>query len=252
MKKYPIKLCAKLTEKLLTTAYKLNIIKLKLDEDSLQHLIYFLTFVESLEMIFYQYKETCEVLIYDPKIGGEDNKYFVKKDIRNILHANIDVHSRRFIAKFQGDGVKYISKLQSHCTNTTFSNKIRYDIIFQKVTHKGGESEMSYIKTFQNEQDFSVSLGKNYSEDQFMHILLDNFYQCRKYTAQIASQQAELRKEEKITDQKYLSISSLQTDFINTDRSLGSGKNSERENIVQSKCTFGGGTNYSADFFSKG
>ena len=43
--KYPIKLCAKLTEKLLKTAYKSNIIKLKLGEDPLQHWIYFLAFI---------------------------------------------------------------------------------------------------------------------------------------------------------------------------------------------------------------
>ena len=57
-------------------------------------------------MIFYHYKETCEVLLDYPKIGGEDIKYFVKKAIVNILHAYIDVHIRRFIANFQGYGVK--------------------------------------------------------------------------------------------------------------------------------------------------
>ena len=55
-RKYPIKLCARLKAKLLTTAYKLNIIKFKLDKDPLKRRIYFLTFVESLEMIFSQYK----------------------------------------------------------------------------------------------------------------------------------------------------------------------------------------------------
>ena len=54
--KDPIKLCARLTEKLLTTAYKSKIIKFKLDEDGLQRRIYVLTFVESLEMIFSKYK----------------------------------------------------------------------------------------------------------------------------------------------------------------------------------------------------
>ena len=59
----PIKLYATLTAKLLTTAYKSKIIRFKMDEDTLQRRIYFLTFVESLEMIFSQYKETCEVLL---------------------------------------------------------------------------------------------------------------------------------------------------------------------------------------------
>ena len=52
-KKDPIKLCATLTENLLTTAYKSKIIRFKIDEDPLQRRIYFLTFVESLEMIFH-------------------------------------------------------------------------------------------------------------------------------------------------------------------------------------------------------
>ena len=58
--------------KLMTTAYKSNVIRFKMDEDPLQRQIYFLTFVESLEMIFSQYKETCEVLLNYSKIGGDD------------------------------------------------------------------------------------------------------------------------------------------------------------------------------------
>ena len=38
------------------TAYKLKIIKFKLDDDLLQRRIYFLVFMESLEIIFSQYK----------------------------------------------------------------------------------------------------------------------------------------------------------------------------------------------------
>ena len=66
--------------KLLTTAYKSNIIKFKLDEEPLQHRIYLLTFIESLDMIFSHYKETCEVLIAHPKIGGEDIKILCLKE----------------------------------------------------------------------------------------------------------------------------------------------------------------------------
>ena len=70
-----------------------------MDEDPLQRRIYFLVFVESLEMIFSQYTETCEVLLDDPKIGGGDIiENYAKKAIMNILHANIDVHRRRLIA----------------------------------------------------------------------------------------------------------------------------------------------------------
>ena len=49
----PIKQCATLTAKLMTTAYKSKIIRFKMDEDPLQRRIYFLTFVESLEIIFH-------------------------------------------------------------------------------------------------------------------------------------------------------------------------------------------------------
>ena len=52
-KKYPIKLCANLTAKLLTKAYKSKIIRFKMDEDPLQSRIYFLTFIDSLDMIFH-------------------------------------------------------------------------------------------------------------------------------------------------------------------------------------------------------
>ena len=52
-------------------------------------------------MIFSQYNETCELLLDFPKIGGWDIKYYVEKEIRNILHANIDVH----IIMLSADGV---------------------------------------------------------------------------------------------------------------------------------------------------
>ena len=80
-KKEPIKLCAKLTEKLLMTAYKLKIIKFKFDEDPLQHRIYFLTLIESLEMIFSKYKETCEVLLYYLAIGEEDINIMLRRQL---------------------------------------------------------------------------------------------------------------------------------------------------------------------------
>ena len=50
-------------------------------------------------------------------------------------------------------GIKCIEKLQSHCANMTFADKSRYDRTFQKVTHKGGESAVDYIKMFHNAQD---------------------------------------------------------------------------------------------------
>ena len=102
-----------------------------MDEDPLQRRIYNLTFVESFEMIFSRYTETCKVLLDYPKIGGDDFiEDYAKNAIRNLLHANIDVNSRILIAEFPKDGIKCIDNLQSRCSNMTFANKSRYDRIF--------------------------------------------------------------------------------------------------------------------------
>ena len=103
------------------TAYKSKIIRFKIDEDLLQRRIYFLAFVESLDMIFSQYRETCQVLLDYPKIGGNDViEDYEKEAIMNLLNFNIDVHSRRLIAEFPKYGIKRIEKLQSHCANMIF------------------------------------------------------------------------------------------------------------------------------------
>ena len=82
---------------------------------------------------------------------------------------------------------------------------------------------------------------------------LDNFRQGGKYSAQIASQQAGLRREEKFTDQKSLKFSSLQTDYLNLDSSSSSSsRHSERAHQFQAKCTFCGGNNHSAEKHFKG
>ena len=62
------------------------------------------------------------------------------------MHTNIDVQNRRLIAEFPGDGVKYISKIQSYCENMTVADKSRHDRIFRQVAHKIGEWEINYIK----------------------------------------------------------------------------------------------------------
>ena len=108
----------------MTTAYKSNIIKLKMDKDPIQSRIYFIEFVESLEMIFTQYKYTCELLLDYPKIGGENIKYFIKNSMRNIFHANIDVRSSRFIAEFPGYRVKFIENFSHIVPTWLFLTKV--------------------------------------------------------------------------------------------------------------------------------
>ena len=100
-----------------------------------------------------------------------------------------------------------------------------YDKVFRQVTHKGGQSAISCNKISHNAQDLSVSVENSDVEDQMIHPFMDNFHQGGNYYAQIASQNAELRREEKVTDQKYLSILSLHTDYLNLDSSSGCGRN---------------------------
>ena len=72
-----------------------------------------------------------------------------------------------------------------------------------------------------------------------MHKFLDNFHQSGKHSAQLVSHQAELRREEKFPDQKFLNISSLQTDYLNLDNSVsGSIRHNKRAHYVQKKCTY--------------
>ena len=75
-------------------------------------------------MIFSQYTETCEVILDYPKIGGDDIEDYAKKAIRNILHANIDVHIRRLISEFPIDGIKCIWEIASAlCKHELFWQK---------------------------------------------------------------------------------------------------------------------------------
>ena len=87
---------------------------------------------------------------------------------------------------------------------------------------------MNHIKRFKNAQALSVSVVNTYSEDQHMHTSLNNFHQGGKYSAQIDSHQEELRREGRFTDHKYLSISSLQTGYLNLDSRPGCGRNIDR------------------------
>ena len=52
--KDPIRLCTTVTEKFLTTAYKSKNIRFKMEKDPLQRWIYFLTFIDSLDMMFFK------------------------------------------------------------------------------------------------------------------------------------------------------------------------------------------------------
>ena len=54
----PTKNCAKLTTKLITAMYKSKVVKFKLDEDTIQHQVYFLSFMNSLKKIITIFRNT--------------------------------------------------------------------------------------------------------------------------------------------------------------------------------------------------
>ena len=129
-----------------------------MDEDPLQRRIYFLTFIDSLNMVFSQYRQTYEVLRDYPKLEGGNIKVYAKMAIRNLIHANSCPHSRRLIAEFPEYGIKCIQKLQSHFANMTFADKSRFDRTFQQVTHKGGDLPSPTLKGIKMHRHYQFQL----------------------------------------------------------------------------------------------
>ena len=79
------------------------------------------------------------------------------------------------IDEYPGDVLQVISIQKYQCENMTITDKIRYNRLFQKIIHKVRESEINYIKIFQNAKALEISVVNSYSEDQLMHTLLENF-----------------------------------------------------------------------------
>ena len=83
-----------------------------------------------------------------------------------------------------------ITIFQLKCENMNFADKSRYNGMFQKVVHKGGESSINCINIFQNDKDLEISVGNSYTEDQLMNTFLDNLQRDGNYSAWISSHQA--------------------------------------------------------------
>ena len=90
------------------------------------------------------------------------------------MHAYIDAHNQILIDECTVYEVKDISGLKTQYENMTFSYQRIYNIIFQKVVHKGGESEINYIKFFQNDRALTISAGTSYTEDNLIQALSDD------------------------------------------------------------------------------
>ena len=106
------------------------------------------------------------------------------------------------------------------CNTTGQTWPLWYNRLFQQVIHKGGESEINYIKIFQDAKALAISVINSNSEYQFMHTFLYNYHQCIKYSAQIEIEQAELKREETFAYQKSLSISALKINYLNLENSV--------------------------------
>ena len=110
-----------------------------------------------------------------PSIRGGDFPDHAKNSTLKLLHPYIDAHSQRTIDEYPGYGVQSISRLKSQCANMTSSDQSRYNRLFYNLIHKGGESEINYIKIFHNTKPLAISVVNSYSEDQLMHTFLDSF-----------------------------------------------------------------------------
>ena len=122
-----------------------------------------------------QFSETYILLMDYPSKRGEELPDYDKNATWNLFLAYIDAHSKIIIDEYPGYWVQAISILQSQCANIFFADQIIYNRLFQKVVHKGRESEINYIKIFQKAKDLSISVANSYSEVQLMHIFLNNF-----------------------------------------------------------------------------
>ena len=76
------------------------------------------------------------LLIDYPSIRREDFTYYDRSSTWNLLHAYIDARSQILTNEYPGDGLQAISRLQSQCAKLTFSDKIRYNTLFQQVIQK--------------------------------------------------------------------------------------------------------------------
>ena len=107
----------------------------------------------------------------------------------DLLYAYIDAHRQRLIDEFPRDVVQDISRFKPQRANMTFSDQSRYNIMFQQVLHKGGESEINYIKIFHNDKALDISVRNSYTEYQLMHAFLDNLKQSGNCSAHIVIHQ---------------------------------------------------------------
>ena len=94
----------------------------------------------------------------------------------------------------------------------------------------------------------SVLVINSYFEYQLIHTFLENLQKVRKYFAQIEIHQAEFRREENFIDQKSLSISDLQIDYLILDNSVG---NTERANVYQWRWSHFGGSHLNGFCFKQ-
>ena len=88
------------------------------------------------------------------------------------------------------------------CKHDIFWLKKIYYNVSESGGHKGGDSEINYIKRFQNAKVLAISTGNRYTENHLFQNFLEYFQQGGKYYDHIASHQEELRRKEKFIDQK--------------------------------------------------
>ena len=144
----PIQKCAMITAKRLKAALNSKVTKFKLDEDPLQHRVYFLNFINSIKNCYHKFKHTCMFVMEYPYIEGEGMPDYRKQATWNLLHEYIYAHRQILIYEYPGDVAEAITRLKYQCANMTFAGKSIYNRQFHQVVHKGGESKTNHIKRF--------------------------------------------------------------------------------------------------------
>ena len=109
-----------------------------------------------------------------PSIRGGELPEYSKNVSWKLLNAYIYDHSQILIDECPGDGLQSISIFKYQCAKMNFSNQSIYNRTFQKVLHKGGASEINYIKTFNNDKSLEIPVENIYTKDRPRHNFLEN------------------------------------------------------------------------------
>ena len=112
---------------------------------------------------------------------------YISSALYNVLHGYVDAACQKLMMEHLGDGLESLRRLKQQCAIITFADKQRFDQIFKQCSHRTGETANGYMKRFHAAKSLATSVDNLYTEQQLMHLFLDNFHNPgNKYSAQVA------------------------------------------------------------------